>query len=56
MNDRQIELIMQIIREQLDDYFAQELAEDLARGIKEGIWDNLETLNALAIELEDQHE
>ena len=49
MNDRQLELIMQIITEQLDDYFAQELAEDVARGIKEGIWANLETLDALAM-------
>ena len=48
MNERQIQLIMQIVREQLDDYLAEELAEDIATVIEEGIYDNTMTLEALA--------
>ena len=31
MNERQIQLIMQIVKEQLSDYLAEELAEDMPR-------------------------
>lgn len=40
MNDQQRALIMKIVREQLDDYLAPELANDIAAGIEEGIYSN----------------
>ena len=40
MTEKQIELIMQIVREQLDDYLDEELAGRFAAGIEEGINDN----------------
>lgn len=48
MNERQVQLIMQIVREQLDDYLAKELADVIAAGIEEGINDNMATLEMLA--------
>lgn len=48
MNDKQMELIMQIVREQLSDYLAAPLVEDLCTGISDGILDNLEILEKLA--------
>lgn len=48
MTDRQLQLIMQIVREQLSDYLAEPLVNDIAEGISLGISDNMETLNLLA--------
>lgn len=48
MSDRQLDLIMQIVKEQLEDYLAQALVEDLCNGIREGIYSNLELLDQLA--------
>lgn len=48
MNERQINLIMEIVREQLDDYLAPELAADIESGISEGINDNIELIDQLA--------
>lgn len=47
MNNKQIDLIMTIVREQLDDYLAPALAEDLANGIRNGIMDNWDELENL---------
>lgn len=47
MNDKQWELIMQIIDEQLSDYLAAGLIEEVLAGIREGIVDNMETLEQL---------
>lgn len=48
MNDQQRALIMQIVREQLDDYLAPELVNDIAAGIEEGIYSNEDILQKLA--------
>ena len=48
MNERQIQLIMQIVREQMDDYLTEDLVDEIAAGIEEGICDNMTTLEALA--------
>ena len=48
MNERQINLIMEIVREQFDDYLAPELAADIESGISEGINDNIELIDQLA--------
>ena len=37
MNEKQLELIMDIIQEQLSDYLADELAADIFGGIAEAI-------------------
>lgn len=47
MNDRQLELIMQIIEEQLGDYLTQDLAEEIIAGIAEGINDNMPLIEDL---------
>ena len=47
MTERQIELIMQIVREQLDEYLAPKLVEDLEQNIRMGIFDNTELLEEL---------
>ena len=44
MNNKQIDLIMTIVREQLDDYLAPSLAEDIEIGIRNGIQDNWDVL------------
>ena len=41
MNDKQMDLIREIISEQLNDYLAERLANDLTASIMEGINDNL---------------
>ena len=48
MNDRQLELIMQIIREQMNDYLDDDMTETIANAIEEGINDNMYTLVQLA--------
>ena len=51
MNDRQIDLIMEIIQEQLEDYLDDVLAARILSGIAESINDNmplLEDLGAMA--------
>lgn len=47
MNEKQFDLIMEIIREQLDDYLAEELTADICARIAEGINDNLPLLEDL---------
>ncbi len=47
MNDRQLDLIMQIIDEQLSDYLCPALVEEVLDGIRTGIVDNIETLDQL---------
>ena len=47
MNDRQLELIMQIIEEQLGDYLTKDLAEEIIAGIAEGINDNMPLIEDL---------
>jgi len=56
MNNKQIDLIMTIVREQLDDYLAPALAEDIEIGIRNGIRDNMGALNNLRIEENDREE
>ena len=41
MNDKQMDLIREIISEQLNDYLAERLANDLTASIMEVINDNL---------------
>ena len=48
MNDKQLDLIKQIISEQLEDYLAAKLAEDLTNSIMMGIFDNMEIFEKLA--------
>lgn len=48
MNDRQLDLIMQIVLEQLDDYLSEALAMEISNGIEEGIRDNMIRLEELA--------
>lgn len=48
MNEKQTELILKIIREQLDDYLAGPLVEDILDGINEGLYDNQELIEKLA--------
>ena len=50
MNDKQLDLIKQIISEQLEDYLAAKLAEDLTNSIMMGIFDNTEIFEKLAEE------
>lgn len=50
MNDKQLELIKQIISEQLEDYLAVKLAEDLTNSIMMGTFDNMEIFEKLAKE------
>lgn len=50
MNDKQLDLIKQIISEQLEDYLAAKLAEDLTNSIMMGIFDNMEIFEKLAEE------
>lgn len=48
MNMRQIDLILAIVREQLEDYLAKELATDVLDGIRCGIQDNWGALKRMA--------
>lgn len=50
MNERQTELIMEIIKEQLDDYLTEELAAVVFAGIAEGINDNMPLIENLGVE------
>lgn len=50
MNDKQLDLIKQIISEQLEDYLAVKLAEELTNSIMMGIFDNMEIFEKLAKE------
>lgn len=50
MNERQMELILQIVREQLSDYLADELVNDIMEGITEGINDNMMLIEDLGVE------
>ena len=47
MNDRQIDLILEIIDEQLNDYLSEELATEIMSGIKDCIDGNWALLNDL---------
>lgn len=47
MNERQTELILEIIQEQLLDYMDEVLAAEIFRGIAEGINDNMPLLEDL---------
>ncbi len=47
MSDKQKDLVMQIIREQLDEYLAAPLVDDICSGIDAGIFDNMELLEQL---------
>ena len=40
MNERQLDLIMQIVHEQLADFVTEELENLIAEGIAEGLQDN----------------
>ena len=48
MNEKQLDLIMEIIQEQLTDYLDDVLAAEIYNGIAEGINDNMELLEDLA--------
>ena len=48
MNERQRAFIMQIVRDQLSDYLADELVNDIAAGIDEGLYSNEDILQKLA--------
>ena len=50
MNDRQIELILQICAEQIEEYLSDKMTEECMSGIKEGINDNLWMLEEMAEE------
>ena len=50
MNEKQLDLIKQIISKQLEDYLAAKLAEDLTNSIMMGIFDNMEVFEKLAEE------
>ena len=49
MNDKQIDLIMQIVQEQLEDYLNDELAAVILGGIAEGINDNMPIIDRLGV-------
>ena len=48
MNERQLELILDIIQEHLSDYLDDVLAAEIFSGIAEGINDNMPLLEELA--------
>lgn len=48
MNDYQLDLITDIIREQLSEYLADALVVDLVGNIREGICDNMMLFEELA--------
>lgn len=47
MNDKQLELILEIVQEQLSEYLDDELAGAIYYGIAEGLNDNLPLLEDL---------
>lgn len=47
MNERQTDLIMQIVEEQLNDVLAPALLDEVQTGIRLGLFDNLELLEKL---------
>ena len=49
MNDKQLELILEIVQEQLSEYLDDELAGAIYYGIAEGINDNLPLLEDLGV-------
>lgn len=48
MNEAQLALLMQIIREQMEDYLDKKLAKEICAGIEEGINDNMAAFEDLA--------
>ena len=49
MNEQQKQLILQIIKEQLDDYLADDLAMRIFYGIAEGLEDNMPLLEDMGV-------
>ena len=47
MNERQMEVIMGIVQEQLGDYLSEDLTEEICSGIRVGISDNMELIDQL---------
>ena len=47
MNERQMDVIMGIVQEQLEDYLSTDLTEELCGGIREGISDNMALIDQL---------
>ena len=47
MNEKQVDLILEIVEEQLSDYLDDELAAVVFAGIAEGINDNMPILEGL---------
>ena len=41
VNERQVDVIMGIVQEQLADYLSEDLTEEICIGIREGINDNM---------------
>lgn len=53
MNEKQTNLIMEIIKEQLSEYLADALVNDIMAGIAEGIYDNMPLLEDLGACVEE---
>ncbi len=47
MNDKQLELAMQIVKEQLGDWMGPMVLDQACDGIREGLFDNLELFEKL---------
>ena len=47
MNERQVDVIMGIVQEQLEDYLSTDLTEEICNGIREGISDNMALIDQL---------
>lgn len=47
MNERQLDVIMGIVQEQLADYLSTDLTEEICGGIREGINDNMVLIEQL---------
>lgn len=47
MNEKQTDLILQIVKEQLADVLAPVLSDEVLTGIRMGLFDNLELLEKL---------
>ncbi len=48
MNEEQLQFLMQIIREQMEDYLDKKLVKEICAGIEEGINDNMATFEEMA--------